>query len=263
MIKYQVPGMSSERGGFTLIELIITIIVLGIVMIPLGFMSLEYVQGIAYSRESVIAKGLAETEMAKINNLSYSDVTLADGYDNTTSSYEGYAVDLNRKVDYVAGSGNNLKKVEVSIYDSSTSTQLARLVTYAANVSFGAGSGGATPGSGDQADSFSLSGGEIKKKKLEKITVENTGSSQIVITKVMITFTGNSGIQLKKIKEDKTELWSGTANSGDIITLDNPFTMDAGTSYDKNKFEFSKDVSTVTIDYYEFEDETQTGSYSW
>ena len=35
------------RKGFTLIELIITIVLLGIIMVPLGIMSIELVKGAA------------------------------------------------------------------------------------------------------------------------------------------------------------------------------------------------------------------------
>ena len=104
--------MRSKGQGFTLIELIMTIVVLAIVMIPLGFMSMEYMQAIVHSRGLAVAEGLVKTEMAKINNLSYSDSTLEDGDDDTTSNYEGHSYDLRRTVDYVVGSSNNLKKVQ-------------------------------------------------------------------------------------------------------------------------------------------------------
>jgi len=255
--------ITSDKKGFTLIELIMAIIILGVVMVPLGMISIEHMRGVVYSRKLSIAEGLAKTEMAKINNLSYTDSTLEDGDDDTTSNYEGYAYDLRRTVSFVAGWSNNLKQVQVRVYPTGTTEQLVNLLTYIANVSFGSGSGGAAAGGGDQADSFSISGGTIDKKKLKNITTENTGGSQIVVTKVKVTFTGKSGIYLKKIKMDNSEVWSGIANSGDEVTLDTTFTMDAATSYTKHQFEFEKDIYTVTVDYYEFEDATQTGSYSW
>lgn len=263
MMKYQMPGMSSERGGFTLIELIITIIVLGIVMIPLAFMSLEYVQGIAFSRELVIAEGLAETEMAKINNLSYSDVALADGYDNTTLNYEGYGVDLNRKVDFVAGSSNNLKKVEVAIYESGTTAQLAKLITYVADISFGPGSGGGGVGGGE-ADSLVVSDGSISGTDLQNVTLQNTDPADITITGIIISFTGAGGIKLNTITMGGAEKWSGNVSSGSTITFDTNFTLTASTTYtNTGLFEFSKNLTSVTSLTFIMSDGSQTVGYSW
>jgi len=254
----------SIKRSFTLIEIIITFVLVGIVMVPLGLMSLEYMRSIVFIRDSNVVEGLARLEMAKINNLDFSDITLVNGYDNTTSSYEGYDYDLRRTVNDVAGWSSNLRQVQVRVFPSGESSiHLINLITYVANVSFGAGSGGGGVGGGDQADSFALTGGNLNKKKLKTITIENTGESEIVWTVVEVTFTGPAGIEMDKIKQDKTTLWSGTANSGDTITLDSSLTMDAETSYNKLQFEFTENVSTVTIDYFEFEDLTQSGSYSW
>jgi len=254
----------SIKRSFTLIEIIITFVLVGIIMVPLGLMSMEYMRSIVFNRDSHLVEGLARLEMAKINNLSFSDITLADGYDITTSSYEGYDYDLRRTVDNVAGWSSDLKQVQVRLFPSGESgVHLINLITYIADVSFGVGSGGGGVGGGSQADSFALTAGKIKKKKLEKITIENTGGSEIIWTIVTVTFTGDSGITMNKIKRDKTTLWTGTANSGDTITLDSSLTMDAGKSYNKLQFEFTKNLSTITINYFEFEDLTQSGSYSW
>jgi hypothetical protein len=122
----------------------VTLVVLGIVMIPVGAMSLEYMRGIVYSRELGVAEALAKIEVSKINNLAYDDPTLADGYDHTFTSYEGYAYDVRRTVSYVDQGlwGTNLKKVRVRVYPSNDSNNaLANFITYIADVSFGAGSG--------------------------------------------------------------------------------------------------------------------------
>ncbi len=252
------------KRSFTIIEMIITVVLIGIIMVPLGLMSIEYIRGIVFIRDSNVAENLARLEMAKVNNLDFSDVTLANGYDNTTNSYEGYGYDLRRTVDDVVGCSGNLKQVQVRVFPSGeTSIHLVNLITYVANVSFGAGSGGGGVGGGNQADSFALTGGVIDKKKLKSINVENTGGSDIVWTVVKVTFTGAGGISLKKIKRDKTTLWNGIASSGDTITLATSFTLVAGTSYNKLEFEFTENLSTITIDYFEFEDLTQSGSYSW
>jgi len=131
--------------GFTIIEIIITIVLVGLVLIPLGFMATEYIRGTFYSRDLGAAEGLAKDELSKVNNLAFTDLTLADGYDNITGNYQGYPYDLRRSVNYVPGSNNALKQVQIRIYlHGDLSKQLVSMVTYVANVPFGAGSGGSS-----------------------------------------------------------------------------------------------------------------------
>ena len=252
-----------KKKGFTLIELIMTIVVLGLIMIPLGFMSMEYVRSIVYSRDLGIAEGLARVEMSKINNLAYDNNTLEDGDDDTTSSYEGYHLDLNRKVDYVPDTDYGLKKVEVSVYESGTTTQLVKVVSYIADVSFGPGSGGGAAGGGAAA-SLAVSDGEIDGDVLVDVTLQNTSGDPITITGVTISFTGQSGIKLRTIEIDDEEKWSGNASSGATITLDTSFTLTANTTYEEaGLFEFSKDLTSVTSLIFIMSDASETESYSW
>ncbi|MEW6101246.1 MAG: prepilin-type N-terminal cleavage/methylation domain-containing protein [Candidatus Omnitrophota bacterium] len=257
--------MIKNRSGFTLVELVITIVVLGIVMIPLGFMSMEYLRAIVYARNLTAAQNLAKVEMAKVNNLSFSDTTLADGYDTTISNYEGYSYDVRRTVNYAAGWDNNLKQVRVRVYPAGeTSAHLVDLITYVAAVSFGAGSAGGAVSGGGQADSLSVSGGDISGSLLQNITLENTGSSSITITGVIITFSGQSGIKLSTITMDGTGRWSGNAASGSTITFDTNFTLSPSTAYSNTGlFEFSKNLSSVASLVFIMSDATQTASYAW
>ena len=255
---------NSRYRGFTLIELVITIVILGVVLIPLGFMSTEYVRAIVYSRDLGVAEGLAKVEMAKINNLSYSDVTLADGYDNTASNYEGYVYDLRRTVNNVDGWSGNLRQVQVRVFPSGESSlHLVNLITYVANVSFGAGSGGGGVGSGE-ASSLVVSGGSISGQDLQNVTLENTSADPITITGITISFTGASGIKLKTITIDSLERWSGTASSGQTKKFDTNFVLSASTTYSNTGFfEFNKNLSSVTSLVFIMDDASETSSYSW
>lgn len=124
-------------NSFTLIELIITIVVLGIVMIPVGLMSMEYVRGIAYSHDLAVVEGLAKTEMAQINNLGYDNLPIIV---STFENYKGLPYDLERTV---VSAGSDLKKAQVRVYPhGAPDNNLINLVTYVASVSFGSGSGG-------------------------------------------------------------------------------------------------------------------------
>ncbi len=264
MKRYTIYDIRNTKRGFTLIEMIITITLLGIILIPLGFMSAEYVRAIVYSRDLGVAESLAKVEMAKINNLSFSDITLADGYDNTTSNYEGYSYDLRRTADNVAGWSGDLRQVQVRVFPSGESTiHLVNLITYIANVSFGAGSGGGTAGSGE-ASLLVVSGGNISGKNLQDVTLENTSSDPITITGITISFTGTSGIKLKTITIDSLERWSGTASSGQTKTFDTNFVLSGSTIYSNTGlFEFSKNLSSVTSLVFIMNDASETSSYSW
>jgi len=261
---YRFSVIGYRKRGFTLIELIMAIVVLAIVMIPLGVISLEYMRGVVYSRELVVAEGLAKTEMAIINNLSYTDATLEDGDDDTTTNYQGYAYDLRRTVSFVPGWSNNLKQVNVRVYPTGTAVQVVELVTYIANVAFGHGSGGGGPGGGGEADSLVVSAGTMDGKKLKNITLENTDADTITITGVTISFAGAGGIKLKTITMNGIQRWSGTENSGSTVTLDTSFALAAGTTYPNTAtFSFSKDLSSVSSLIFIMSDATETSVYSW
>jgi len=249
------------KKGFTLVELIVTITLLGLLLIPLGIMSMEFVQAIVYSRDIGVAEALAKIEMAKINNLAYSDATLTVGYDNTTPNYEGYAYNLRRTVS--AGPVLNSKQVQVRVFPSGNTTNpLVNVITYLADVTFGAGSGGGGAGGG-AADSLAVSGGSILGTNLQNVTLANTGAANITITGVTISFTGASGIKCTTITMDGTQRWSGNARIGATITLDTPFTLVAKTTYtNTGLFAFSKNLTSATIIFI-MSDASQTTSYSW
>jgi len=245
--------------------MIVTIVVLGIVLIPLGFMSMEYMRGITYSRDLTIAEGLARLEMSKINNLAYDDSTLEDGDDDTSASYEGYPYDMRRTVSYVAGWSNNLKKAQVRVYPTGDSTNhLVDLVTYIADVAYGAGSGGGAAATTGDADSLTVSGGSISGTDLQNVTLQNTSGDSITIEGITISFTGTSGLKLRTITMDGSERWSGTVSSGQSLTFDTNFTLSASTTYSNTGlFEFSKNLTSVTSLVFIMSDGSETGSYSW
>jgi len=254
------------KKGFSLIEIIITILIISIFVSVMASVFQEIVKGLGFSGDTVKALSLARLELSKVNNLTFSDTTLADGYNNTTSDYESSSYDLNRAVSIVPSTSSNLKKVIVSVYPSVTTTVLAKLVTYVADIDFGPGSSGSSPGSETQADSLTVTSGTIKKKDLKDIVLSNGSTTDAITwTKVNLTFTGT--VELKKIKQHKTTLWSGTASSGDTITLSSSLAIPASDSKNKVKFTFNSNVSTVHINYFEFSDASQadnSGSgWSW
>ncbi len=251
--------------GFTLIELIIAILILSLFVAGMAMIMQEIAGDVLFSSDSVKALGIARLEMSKVNNLSFSDSSLANGYDVTTSDYEDTGYDLNRRVSYVPDTSNNLKEVVISVYPAGTADILSRLVTYAADVDFGAGSGGSSPGGGGaEADSLTASGGSISGKLLQNITLTNISTdTTITITGVTVTFAGQPGIKLKKVEINGSERWSGTKNSGSAITLDTSFTLAIDTTYTNTaKFTFSKNVSSASV-IFNMSDGSNTTAYSW
>jgi len=157
------------RRGFTLIEIIVAITIISIFVAVIALMLQDIILGVGFSSDTIRALNLARLELSKVNNLSFTDATLEDGDDDTTSNYEGYPYDLRREVDIVAGTSNNLKKVLVTVYGTGTTDQLVKLATYVADVNFGPGSGGSGASTGGDADSLGVSGGSISGYFLQNI----------------------------------------------------------------------------------------------
>lgn len=254
--------MRKTDKGYSLIEALLLIVLVSIFILFVAKFFSEHTRALALADNLTQAMNLARLEMTKVDNLSFTDPTLADGYNTTTSNYEGYRLDLNRSVDIVAGTNNNLKKVEVKVYESGTTTQLAKLAGYAANVSFGPGSGGGAPAQGE-ADSLTVSGGSIFRRNLQNITLGNTSSNPITITGVTITFSGTSGIKLNLIIMNWVIRWIGFAVSGSTITLISSFQLNANTTYSNTcHFRFSSYLSSATV-IFEMSDGSVTPSHSW
>lgn len=122
--------------GFSLVELIMTIVVISIVAIPVSLLLTEHIRSVVYSQDITVALNLARMEMEKVNNLSYASISSA-----SYANYSGYAYDVTRTVTYAqgnAGSAESLKKIIVEVKKAGSATVITTLTTYLAkNVSFG------------------------------------------------------------------------------------------------------------------------------
>lgn len=125
-----------HKTGFTLIELIMTIVVVGIVSIPLSLLVSAHIRSVFNSADNTLARELARFEMEKVNNTSYASISSAN-----TSNYEGYTFDITRTVTYAQGdasSTESLKKIVVDVKKSGSAAILVSLMTYIAkNVGYG------------------------------------------------------------------------------------------------------------------------------
>jgi type II secretory pathway pseudopilin PulG len=123
-----------KRKGFILIELIMTIVVVGLIAFPLSLSLTEQVQGVRQSGDYTAALNLARFEMEKVNNLNYDSIIGAD-----FSNYQGYTYDISRAVTVLYTQGNEeLKQITVDVKKAGSATVLVSLVTYIAkNITYG------------------------------------------------------------------------------------------------------------------------------
>lgn len=135
MMKLQLK--CSRKSGFTLIELVMTIVVVSIVAIPLSLLVHQHLTSVSQSSAYSTAVNLARFEMEKVNNMAYANISSV-----TIPNYEGYGFDVTRTVTFVqgnAGSLESLKQIRVEVKNAGSSAVLFNLVTYLAkNVSYGA-----------------------------------------------------------------------------------------------------------------------------
>lgn len=121
-----------NKKGFTLIELIISIVIAAIIIIVVANGYRQIVEAVARSSDLAKAVNLSEREFSMINSISYSDATLANGYNNLSSNYQSSGYDLRRQVSYDAGTDattQSLKRITVTIYRSGSATPILTVVT--------------------------------------------------------------------------------------------------------------------------------------
>ena len=129
-------GLKNRSKGFTLFELVMTIVVVGITSIPLSLMLSQQLSSLVQSGDYTAAHQLVRLEMEKAINTNYTTLASAN-----YSNYQGYNYDVVRTVSYVQGSdisSESLKKVIVDVKKAGSATVLASLSTYIAkNMSYG------------------------------------------------------------------------------------------------------------------------------
>ncbi|MFA5260844.1 MAG: prepilin-type N-terminal cleavage/methylation domain-containing protein [Candidatus Omnitrophota bacterium] len=129
-------SLRSQYRGVTLVELILTMVILGIVAVPLTLMLYEHVEGVFLSSDQMLAAQLGRREMERQNNMAYDSLLTA-----SQSNYQGYPFDVDTTVSYVYGNASSvesLKSVQVEVTKHGSSDVLANYITYRVkNVQFG------------------------------------------------------------------------------------------------------------------------------
>ena len=114
-----------------------TIIVVGIVSIPLSLLLSQHIQSTFQSEDLTITRQLARLEMEKVNNMDFASII--DEGDKNFSPYEGYNYYLTRDVELVDSSGGeSIISITVEVTRQGDSEVLIRLITYIVdNISIG------------------------------------------------------------------------------------------------------------------------------
>jgi prepilin-type N-terminal cleavage/methylation domain-containing protein len=125
---------NKKQKGFTLVELVMTIVVVGIISIPLAILVREHLRSTVQSNNYAMAMNLARFEMERVKNMSYASVVAAN-----FTNYQGYNFDVTRTVTFVQGTAvtaESLKRVVVTVTQGGVT--LATLMTYIPrNVTYG------------------------------------------------------------------------------------------------------------------------------
>ena len=120
--------LRKRRRAFTLIELVMTIVVVGIVALPISVTLAKHVQSVFLSQDLTMAINLARFDLAQMNNTAYASIVSA-----TITSYQTYPYTLTRTVTFVNGtsvSAESTVLINVKVTKSGSATVLAELNTY-------------------------------------------------------------------------------------------------------------------------------------
>lgn len=116
-----------QKYSFTLVELVMTIVILSVIGIPLSLLLSQFLVSSAFNEDLTYAAQLGRWELER---------TAAATFDNINSQflsqYQGYRYDLDKTVEYLYGgvsSQESLKKITIRVYPYQGTRVLAEFVT--------------------------------------------------------------------------------------------------------------------------------------
>jgi len=112
-----------------------TIVVVGIISIPLSLSLSQHIRSTSVSQENSTAINLGRLQMEEVNNIPGASILIG----TTNINYTGYPYDITRTVTYVQQAPpESLKRITVEVRKSGSAAILVSFVTYiAANVLYG------------------------------------------------------------------------------------------------------------------------------
>ena len=126
-----------KKSAFTLIELIMTIVVVGIVALPIAITLSQHVQSVFDSQNYTLALDLARFKMEEFVNTAYAGIIAG----TTVSNYPGYAsYDVTSVVTLVTEAlpgTETYKTISISVAKTGSGSALVTLKTYVANATWG------------------------------------------------------------------------------------------------------------------------------
>jgi len=124
-----------KKSGFTLIELIMTIVVVGIIALPVSITLARQIQSVFISQDYTIALDLARFEMENVLNTAYASIAVGT---TNSANYQGYAYDLTTVVSETVSGSQAYKTISVSAKKAGSATVLVTLKNYLTkNVTWG------------------------------------------------------------------------------------------------------------------------------
>jgi hypothetical protein len=78
-MKRAMTGASDSGGGFSFVEVLIAVLVLGVILIPLFRMFSQGASGTVQNREEVLARSMAESIVNKLKSLDFKDSLIQTG----------------------------------------------------------------------------------------------------------------------------------------------------------------------------------------
>ncbi len=121
-----------RKNGFTMVELVMTIVVSTIIAIPLALMVREHVISLNDIQDDSMAIELARYDVERLKNTAYASLSIGT---TTLSNYQSYPYDVRRTITYrlgTSGSAESMKKIQVDVRKAGSSTNVYSLFDYVA-----------------------------------------------------------------------------------------------------------------------------------
>ena len=126
-----------RKKGFTLIELIMTIVVVSIIAIPLSLTVFQYIVSFVSTQNLTQAIQIARWDLERISRIDYGDSTMDEGITIISAPYADYGYDVERDINIIQSGTEGLKQIDIRVYPQGTTDTLTTFTTYKAeNVSF-------------------------------------------------------------------------------------------------------------------------------
>lgn len=269
------------NSGFTFIELILYVLLVSIFVTGAIFFAWDIVYGREKAYQQQIVEQNAKRAIARIGyeisrakniqSVSVNQLILDNGGSTTTIGLSSGVIQLTTGVtgpfnltsdevqvtdlvfSNLTSADNNAKNIKVSITVRQAATILSGQVPAQTIMSQSA----ELNSQFNQARSLLMDTTNVVlasgDKRLEGTTLQNSGSGDITIDKIMVSWRGGTtGSRLNDIVFNGVTVWSGSASSGDLLDITNTILTSGTVAIPVDRFGFSHSMkdSTIIITYF-------------